>query len=117
MSTELQIVLAIIAAVATWAALAFGIWKFLDSKINKALDRADTSRADLQEYKLHVAENYATKQSVSDLGVSITKTITDVGIGLNDRFDTMTRRLDSFIDGRNGIHHHTTPVRKPRSSD
>jgi hypothetical protein len=53
---------------------------------------------DLQAYKLHVSEHYATKQGVTEQMVALTKAVNDVGDRLDKRLDGMTDRLDRVIE-------------------
>jgi hypothetical protein len=57
---------------------------------------------DLQKHKLHVAETYATKQSMNDGFASVNKTMNDIGERIDKRLDGMSGRLDRVIEGQHG---------------
>lgn len=70
---------------------------------------------DLQSYKLHVAETFATKKGVSEQLGSVTKSVEAVGDRVDKRFDTMSNqftqmneRLDRVIEAQ-----HTPRRRNP----
>lgn len=85
----------------------FGIWKYVDSKINSAKAeasvRADTAatlaslgRQELSDYKLHVAETYASKAGMHEQTSQIMRAIESLG----GRLDGITERIDNFMQPR-----------------
>lgn len=62
---------------------------------------------DLQNHKLHVAETYATKQSMNDGFASVNKTMSDIGERIDKRLDGVSDRLDRVIEGQ-----HSKPARR-----
>ena len=68
-----------------------GIWKQVSDGIGKV-------NHDLQSYKLHVAETFATKNSVNQQYDAVSKSISDVGTRMEERLDGMNSRLDRVIE-------------------
>lgn len=64
---------------------------------------------DLQNHKLHVSETYATKASVAEQTLTLTKAINDVGERVEKRLDGMNDRLDRVIEANH------KPVRRSGS--
>lgn len=71
-----------------------GIWKQVSGAIGKV-------NADLQAYKLHVAETFATKSGVNAQYDAVSKSINDVGARMETRLDGMNERLDRVIEAGN----------------
>lgn len=110
------------ADIATWlgviaalGGLAFAVWKFMDNKINKSEDRsskkadiavakAELTASQFADYKLHIAENYATKAGMTEQVIALTKAVNDVGDRIDKRLDGMTDRLDRVIEAGNKPH-------------
>lgn len=57
---------------------------------------ASTTKAELAEHKLHIAEKYVTKEGMTEQTDRIIRTITDVGA----RVDGLGSRLDRFYDNQ-----------------
>jgi len=79
-----------------------GLWRFLESKIEKATAVARVAEADAQTvrlelaaHRLHVAETYVTKAGMTEQTQQIMGAIkaVDAGVGrLNERIDRMIER-------------------------
>ena len=82
-----------------------GIWRQVSGGISKV-------STDLQEYKLHVAETFATKSGVDHQYQAVSKSITDVGERMEKRLDGMNERLDRVIEAGK----HPTPSNSRRVS-
>lgn len=98
-----------IAAFITVVTFILGIWWRVEAKIKggeeaatlralAAQAKADTATEDLQKYKLHVAETYATREGVEREFQNISKSITDFGERMESRLDGMNERLDRVIE-------------------
>lgn len=57
--------------------------------------------ADLQTYKLRVAETYASQANVGKQFEQVAHSITEIGERMESRFDGMNQRLDRVIEGNN----------------
>ena len=78
---------------ALWA-----IWWRIDGRVGAAKDKADAVDKTLSDYKLHVAEHYATKTGVTEQMITLTKAVNDVGERMETRIDGMNQRLDRVIE-------------------
>ena len=83
----------------------FGMWRYVDGKIEKAKIDASTiasaanalaglTRQELAEHKLHLAETYVTKVGMQEQTSQIMKAIESVG----NRIDGMNERLDRAFE-------------------
>jgi hypothetical protein len=88
----------------TLIGFAFGVWKYVSSemkslrleaaaKTEAAAALAAMARADLAEYKTHVAETYATKDGMQRQTDQLLRAIESVA----SRIDGLSERLDSII--------------------
>lgn len=82
------------------AVFAFGVWKYVDGKVEqaksdamlavKALElKADTTKSDLAAYKTHAAETFATKAGLAE---SLNR--------VHDALDRLTDRIDALISAQ-----------------
>lgn len=81
----------------------FGVWKYVDAKItaarkdaeikaDSAAELARLTHGELAAHKLHIAENYVSKQGLKETRDEILKAVG----GLRDDFRHLTSRLDSL---------------------
>lgn len=90
---EWQLIVAIIATVLTWAGLLFGIWKFIDSKIQSV--RNDASERISQEERTRKEECQRLHDRVSEVKDS-TPSHTDIN-RMEGYLERMTYRLDQMF--------------------
>lgn len=81
------------------------LWSRIDGAKKEASLRAEaahalasTTKAELAEHKLHVAEKYVTKEGMSEQTDRIMKAINDVGTRVETRVDGLGARLDRFYE-------------------
>lgn len=90
-------------------AIAFAVWWRIEGRVKEAKAeaslkadaagaKADLVGVQLAEYKLHVSETFATKQSMTAGFEAVTKSINDVGNRVENRIDGMNERLDRVIE-------------------
>ena len=92
-----EIALAISVFLGLTGAVTAGFWRMW-ALIKEAGAEGRTASNDLADYKLHVAETYATKHSVNEGLAGVQRAIGEFGERLDKRFDTMTDRLDRVIE-------------------
>lgn len=68
-----------------------GIWRHFNGSVTKV-------DADLQAYKLHVAETYASSTAVTSQIEAVSKSITAIGERMEVRLDGVNERLDRVIE-------------------
>ena len=74
----------------------FALWRYVESKISTAKDKADQVERDLAAHRLHTAETYITKAGMHEATQSIMIAIHAV----KEAVDNMTARVDRIVDGQ-----------------
>lgn len=96
-----------------------GLWLRIEQRIKTHTDgaelralgaqaKADALAGEFSEYKLHVAEIYATRNSVTLQFDSVATSISNLGQRVEQRLDGMNERLDRVIEAGQKQH----PVRR-----
>jgi len=75
--------------IVTLMGFAFGLWKYVDSKIS-------TVRDELQKHELNVAQNYVTKAGMQEQTSQLLRAIESIA----GRIDSISERLDRVIEAR-----------------
>lgn len=86
----------------------FALWRYVESKIAAAREKADSVEIALAAQRLHVAETYITKAGMHESVQSIMIAIHAV----KEAVDNMTARVDRIVDGQT-----TRRVRRNTSDD
>lgn len=74
----------------------FGWWRYVESKITKAADKADKVAEDLAEHKLHIAQTYITKAGMRETRDEIMEAIH----GVKTAVDHMALRVDRVVENQ-----------------
>lgn len=93
----------------TLAGLIFGVWVRVEARIRAAAEeaglkalaaqlKADTAAAELSQYKIYVAEHYASKDGVTRQFDLVSQSIAEFGSRMEKRLDGMNERLDRVIE-------------------
>ncbi len=113
----------IFAAGAAVAGFLFWVWRLVSS-FNSQLDERDTAaqlekerakmveeelRRDLNDYKVHVADKYATKDGVSAAVGRVEISVERIGTMVHDSVERLTNRLDRILEHRS---EQSTPPRR-----
>ena len=98
----------VVFGIATIIATVAGVWWRIEGRIKASAEtvglqalaahaKADVVVGELAKYQLHVAETYATKNSVNQQYEAVSKSISAVGERVESRLDGMNERLDQVI--------------------
>jgi hypothetical protein len=100
-------IMAVIGCFVTLFGFLFGLWKYVDAKINTAKSEAAgaaaaasamaaLSREELAAHRLHVAEHYVSKQGHRESTEQIMEAIG----GVKSAVEAMTLRIDRVVEGQ-----------------
>lgn len=96
----LEAVLAVSGFLVTLAAFAFGVWRYVEGKVERAKSdallaikaveiKSDRAERDLAAYQTHAAETFATKAGLTE------------SLGrVHDALDRLTDRIDALINAQ-----------------
>lgn len=104
----------VVAAGSVVAGFLFWVWRIV-SGFNHALDERDTAaqlekerakmveeelRRDLNDYKVQVADKYATKDGVTTAVGRVESSVERIGAMVHDSVERLTNRLDRILEHR-----------------
>ena len=87
------------------AAGAFGVWFFIDARIQKVNARCDALSIELANLKLHIAESYVSKQGLREFRDEVMLSFRDIKEGINHLND----RIDGVVTATPPVRSRTTP--------
>lgn len=76
---------------------AFGYWRYFESRVAGAKDRADKVADDLAAHRLHTAETYVTKSGMREIKDEILGAVS----GIRDDVRHLATRIDGMHEAAN----------------